>query len=52
MSSQLAAAWILGRLALTVAVALVLYLLVYHPLKMRWGATVAKVARPLPDDSI
>lgn len=43
---------ILGRLVFTLALASVLYLVVYRPLQLRWGATDEEAARPLPGDEI
>src|SRR5919199_202829 len=43
---------ILGRLALTVAIVAALYIAIYRPIQLRWGATDAEVAQALPGDEI
>lgn len=43
---------ILGRLALTIAIAAPLYFAIYRPTQLRWGATDAEVALALPGDAI
>ncbi len=46
------AARISGRLTLTTVLTLALYLIVYRPPQLRWGATSEEVARSMPGDSI
>jgi hypothetical protein len=41
-----------GRLGLAVGSALAMYLLVYRPQQLRWGATDEEVARAMPGDQI
>jgi len=41
-----------ARLTLTVALAAAVYLVVYRPLQLRWGATHDEVARSMPGDEI
>jgi hypothetical protein len=52
MHSRLTAIRILGRLALTLALAAPLYLAGYRPLQLRWGATDGELAQVLPGDEI
>ena len=52
MSHGLAGRRILARLALTGAIALTLYLVVYRPLQLRWGASHEEVTRSMPGDEI
>jgi Polyketide cyclase / dehydrase and lipid transport len=41
-----------GRLALTGAIAFTLYLVVYRPLQLHWGASEEEVTRSMPGDEI
>ena len=48
----LGVARVAGRLGLALGIALVMYLLVYRPQQLRWGATDEEVARAMPGDQI
>jgi hypothetical protein len=41
-----------GRLGLSMGIALAMYLLIYRPQQLRWGATDDEVARAMPGDQI
>lgn len=45
-------AHVAGRLGLSLGIALAMYLLVYRPQQLRWGATDEEVARTVPGDEI
>ncbi len=51
-SGWLAVARIAGRLLLALGIALAMYLLIYRPQQLRWGATDQEVARAMPGDQI
>jgi hypothetical protein len=51
-SGWLAVARIAGRLLLALGIALAMYLLIYRPQQLRWGATDEEVARAMPGDQI
>lgn len=43
---------VIGRLGLALGIVLAMYLLVYRPQQLRWGATDEEVARAMPGDQI
>jgi hypothetical protein len=51
-SNWLSVARVAGRLGLALGIALAMYLLVYRPQQLRWGATDQEVARAMPGDQI
>src|SRR6266566_8436315 len=51
-ASWLGVARITGRLGLAMGIALAMYLLIYRPQQLRWGATDDEVARAMPGDQI